>query len=383
MFEKVNPAHPDKIADRIAGALVDLAYKFERNPRIAVEVLIGHGTCHIIAETSVQLSIDDVTAAVHRIAGFLNVDYSEVPQDVHLSRNQSGAIRCGDNGIFKGVPVTAEQKELVGIATDIYNVYPFDGKYMIDNGRVIICQSNAEAEELRKKYATAEINPLGDWTGGTDVDTGATNRKLGSDMADSVTGGGLHGKDLSKADVSVNIYAWLKAQEIGKPVEFCCAIGDETVGGIPYEADYNPRKDLKPGDAEYEKLKRSIEQFGYVEPVIWNQTTGRVVGGHQRLKVLMDMGMTEVDCVVVAMDEDKEKALNIALNKISGDWDKDKLALLIADLQGADFDVSLTGFEPAEIDALFKDTLKDGVKDDDFDVGAELAQPTMTKPGDI
>ena len=148
-------------------------------------------------------------------------------------------------------------------------------------------------------------------------------------------------------------------------------------------ADYNPRKDLKPGDAEYEKLKRSIEQFGYVEPVIWNQTTGRVVGGHQRLKVLMDMGMTEVDCVVVAMDEEKEKALNIALNKISGDWDKDKLALLIADLQGTDFDVSLTGFEPAEIDALFKDTLKDVVKDDDFDVGAELAQPTITKPGDI
>jgi len=148
-------------------------------------------------------------------------------------------------------------------------------------------------------------------------------------------------------------------------------------------ADYNPRKDLKPGDAEYEKLKRSIEQFGYVEPVIWNKTTGRVVGGHQRLKVLMDMGMTEVDCVVVEMDEDKEKALNIALNKISGDWDKDKLALLIADLQGADFDVSLTGFEPAEIDDLFKDTIKDGVKDDDFDVGAELEKPTMTKPGDI
>lgn len=148
-------------------------------------------------------------------------------------------------------------------------------------------------------------------------------------------------------------------------------------------ADYNPRKDLKPGDAEYEKLKRSIEQFGYVEPVIWNKTTGRVVGGHQRLKVLMDMGMTEVDCVVVEMDADKEKALNIALNKISGDWDKDKLALLIADLQGADFDVSLTGFEPAEIDDLFKDTLKDGVKDDDYDVGAELEKPTFSKAGDI
>lgn len=148
-------------------------------------------------------------------------------------------------------------------------------------------------------------------------------------------------------------------------------------------ADYNPRKDLKPGDPEYEKLKRSIEQFGYVEPVIWNKTTGRVVGGHQRLKVLLDMGITEVECVVIEMDEEKEKALNIALNKISGDWDKDKLALLIADLQGADFDVSLTGFEPAELDALFKDSLKEGIRDDDFDVDAELQKPAVTKPGDI
>lgn len=148
-------------------------------------------------------------------------------------------------------------------------------------------------------------------------------------------------------------------------------------------ADYNPRKDLKPGDAEYEKLKRSIEQFGYVEPVIWNKTTGRVVGGHQRLKVLMDMCITEVECVVVEMDESQEKALNIALNKISGDWDKDKLALLIADLQGADFDVSLTGFEPAEIDDLFKDTLKDGIKDDEFDVDTELQKPTFSKAGDV
>ena len=148
-------------------------------------------------------------------------------------------------------------------------------------------------------------------------------------------------------------------------------------------ADYNPRKDLKPGDAEYEKLKRSIEQFGYVEPVIWNRLTGRVVGGHQRLKVLMDMGMSEVDCVVVELPEEKEKALNIALNKISGEWDKDKLALLITDLQGSDFDVSMTGFDPAEIDDLFKDSLKDGVQDDGFDVEAELKQPTITKPGDI
>ena len=148
-------------------------------------------------------------------------------------------------------------------------------------------------------------------------------------------------------------------------------------------ADYNPRKDLKPGDAEYEKLKRSIEQFGYVEPVIWNKVTGRVVGVHQRLKVLLDMGINEVDCVVVEMDEEKEKALNIALNKISGEWDKDKLALLIADLQGADFDVTLTGFDLKEIDDLFKDTLKEGVKEDDFDVDAELQKPVLTRPGDV
>ncbi|MCR0391518.1 site-specific DNA-methyltransferase [[Clostridium] innocuum] len=148
-------------------------------------------------------------------------------------------------------------------------------------------------------------------------------------------------------------------------------------------AEYNPRKDLKPGDAEYEKLKRSIQQFGYVEPVIWNRTTGRVVGGHQRLKVLIDMGISEVDCVIVEMDEEKEKALNIALNKISGDWDKDKLALLISDLQGADFDVSLTGFEPAEIDELFRDDVKDGIRDDDFDVDAELKKPPVAKQGDV
>ena len=95
-------------------------------------------------------------------------------------------------------------------------------------------KANAEAQHLREIYPDAEINPLGDWTGGTDVDTGATNRKLGSDMADSVTGGGLHGKDLSKADVSVNIYAFLKAQETGKPVTLCCAIGDDAVDGRPY-----------------------------------------------------------------------------------------------------------------------------------------------------
>ena len=235
MFEKVNPSHPDKLADRIAGALVDYAYTLEKNPRIAVEVLIGHGACNIIAETSVRIPPDFVEETVERIAGANIVsNYVEVPQDPHLAANQSASIRCGDNGIFKGMPVTDEQIQLTAIARAIYADYGCDGKYILNGKRLIICQSNAKASELRKRYPAAEINPLGDWTGGTDVDTGATNRKLGSDMADSVTGGGLHGKDLSKADVSVNVYAWLKAQETGKPVELCCAIGDDRIDGRPY-----------------------------------------------------------------------------------------------------------------------------------------------------
>ena len=234
MFEKVNPSHPDKVADRIAGAVVDIAYEAQIDPKVAVEVLIGHGVCHIIAETSADINRAKVISAVRRIAGDLKVDLVVVPQDEHLARNQADAIRCGDNGIFKGVPVTAEQQSLSDIAHAIYEVWPYDGKYIKDGEKLVICQSNAKTTHLREIYPTAEINPLGDWTGGTDVDTGATNRKLGSDMADSVTGGGLHGKDLSKADVSVNIYAWLKAQLTGKPVELCCAIGDETVDGIPY-----------------------------------------------------------------------------------------------------------------------------------------------------
>ena len=234
MFEKVNPCHPDKLADRIAGAIVDLAYKNETNPRIAVEVLIGHGKCYVIAETSTQLDVNEVNAIIERIAGNVEVDYVEVPQDIHLANNQKDKIRCGDNGIFKGVPLTAEQKKLSKIARDIFNKYPFDGKYILNGTRLIICQSNASTDDLKKEYPDAEINPLGDWTGGTDVDSGATNRKLGSDMADSVTGGGLHGKDLSKADVSINIYCFLKAQETGVPVELCCAIGDEIIDGRPY-----------------------------------------------------------------------------------------------------------------------------------------------------
>lgn len=253
MFEKVNPAHPDKIADRIAGAIVDLAYSKENNPKIAVEVLIGHGQCNIIVESSIKLSQKSIIEIVNRIAGKINVIYKEVPQDSNLAKNQSDEIRCGDNGIFCGMPVTLEQDKLSEIAHEIYQKYYSDGKYIIANGKLIICQSNAK-QELSEIYKNAIINPLGYWTGGINVDTGATNRKLGSDMGDAVTGGGLHGKDLSKADVSVNIYAHLKAKETGNPVKLYCAIGDKTIDGKQYSEIVNIAR-------EYIKSVGGFEKF--------------------------------------------------------------------------------------------------------------------------
>ena len=148
-------------------------------------------------------------------------------------------------------------------------------------------------------------------------------------------------------------------------------------------ADYNPRKDLQPGDKDYDKLKRSLTEFGYVEPVIWNKTTGNIVGGHQRLKVLADLGYKTVDCVVVELDETREKALNIALNKISGEWDEDQLALLIADLDASDFDAELTGFDDAEIAQLIGSLDEGEVADDDFDLTAALEAAAFVERGDI
>ena len=246
MIEKCNPKHPDKIADRIAGAIVDYAYSIEENPKVAVEVLIGHRSCYIIIESNIDFDKSEheekVCQIVERIGGVWNVRINYNKQDNYLANNQIGKIRCGDNGIFKGVPLTEEEKEIGKIARDIYSISQCDGKYILNNNTLIICQSNINSQVAHNVYhATFNswnkelfINPLGDWTGGTNVDSGATNRKLGSDMAQSVTGGGLHGKDLSKADVSVNIYAFLKAQETNKVVELCCAIGDEYIDGKPY-----------------------------------------------------------------------------------------------------------------------------------------------------
>ena len=116
MFEKVNPSHPDKLADRIAGAIVDLAYTKNENPKVAVEVLLGHGNCHIIIETSEEISKDEVKPILKRISGDLALDLQVVRQDVHLAENQAQGVRCGDNGIFKGVPITSEQEMLSNIA---------------------------------------------------------------------------------------------------------------------------------------------------------------------------------------------------------------------------------------------------------------------------
>ncbi|MGM1091332.1 hypothetical protein Javan117_0035 [Streptococcus phage Javan117] len=253
MFEKVNPKHPDKIADRIAGAMVDLAYKKSSNPKIAVEVLIGHGICHVISESSVDITSEELKEIVYRIAGEMNIDYVSVPQDTELSKNQHDSIKCGDNGIFKGVPVSREEFELSRLARVIYKEFDSDGKYIIDGNNLVVCQSNAESIAVDKKYKLT-FNPLGFWTGGTDVDTGATNRKLGSDMAQSVTGGGIHGKDLSKADVSINIYAFLEAQKTGKSKQIFCAIGDDTVDGKPYSEIVEIAKRFIDGLGGFEKL---------------------------------------------------------------------------------------------------------------------------------
>lgn len=148
-------------------------------------------------------------------------------------------------------------------------------------------------------------------------------------------------------------------------------------------AAYNPRKKLKAGDKEYEKIKNSIQEFGYVEPIICNYDM-TVIGGHQRLTVLKDLGYTEVQCVVVRIeDENKVKALNVALNKITGAWDEQLLADLLVDLKTQDFNTDFTGFEAPEIEQLFSKVHNKEIKEDDFDVDEELKKPTMSKQGDV
>lgn len=263
MIEIVNPSHPDKLCDRIAGSIVDGCYLKQENPKVAVEVLLGHGLCTIIVESSVSLTVDDVRPIVDRIAGKgIKLKLISVPQDVHLSENQEGEIRCGDNGIFKGEPMTSEELELSSIAHKIYEKYPTDGKYIFDekSGRLIVCQSCCDSNELKTwleyEYPDYKIivNPLGDWAGGPDVDSGLTGRKIGSDLGSAITGGSIQGKDCSKGDCSINIYAFLEAQRTGKSKKYFCAIGDTEVNGIPYSEIVKTAKEYIDTIGGFEKL---------------------------------------------------------------------------------------------------------------------------------
>ena len=263
MFEKVNKWHPDKVADRIAGAIVDYAYAVAENPHIAVEVLIGHGHGMAIIETDVdEKSLDHIAEHTESTFGAKLDQVIFVPQDKHLNDNQKGAIRCGDNGIFCGCPVTKPQKLLTNFAKRFNS----DGKYLItsDCSSITVCQSSATDEFIEKQIADIEtlagrriddtINPLGAWSGGLNVDTGATNRKLGSDMGDAVTGGGLHGKDLSKADVSVNIYLHIIAQLREHVVEAMCNIGDEYITVMDTETGISTT-------AQYAEVVRTAKEY--------------------------------------------------------------------------------------------------------------------------
>jgi len=250
MLEKVNKYHPDKVADRVAGAIVDYAYTLDDNPKIAVEVLIGHGRATVITETSVVLSEKRIAEIVTRITGIpeRGLDYIEAPQDTHLSKNQRAGFRCGDNGVFSA-KWNINYEKATNLAQSYGRKFPYDGKFLFDfeTGAATLCQSNATSEEVQAatellhKFNEVTINPLGDWTGGTDTDTGCTNRKLGSDQP-FCNPNGLHGKDLSKADVSVSIYINDLSRKLGGvSVKAYCSIGDEAVTIIA-------------GDSEAEKM---------------------------------------------------------------------------------------------------------------------------------
>lgn len=256
--EKVSPMHPDKIADRIAGALVDYCYTKQENPKCAFEVLIGHSSCFITGETSVSIPETLVEEIATRICGekLEKFEYIEVPQDVELSKNQEKEIRCGDNGVFAGFVMPEIHKEALRVCQTIYNEIPTDGKIVLndDTKELTICWSNATDKQINDLVQGAtKINPIGYWTGGINVDTGITGRKLASDFYGieyPLGGGTIHGKDLSKADCSVNVYCFIKAQETKEEQKAICSIGDTTVNingeQIPFEKIvYHAREYIK------------------------------------------------------------------------------------------------------------------------------------------
>lgn len=257
-------AHPDKIADRIAGALVDYCYKQEQNPKCAFEVLIGHNACFITGETSVHIPAGYVKDTATRICGeeLETFKYIEVAQDKYLAQNQSGELRCGDNGVFAGFPMPTVHDRASFICRELYKLYPYDGKIVLneDTKELTICWSNTKNADIQKLITNAtSINPIGEWTGGINVDTGITGRKLASDfygIEKPLGGGTMHGKDLSKADCSINIYCFLKAQETGEDVKAICSIGDK---------DVNVNGELIPFAEIVESARQYINKLGGFE----------------------------------------------------------------------------------------------------------------------
>lgn len=236
--EKVSMAHPDKIADRIAGALVDYCYSVEDSPKCAFEVLIGHGCCFVTGETSVHIPADYVKNMATRICGetLEKFEYIEVPQDNCLAMNQRHEeARCGDNGVFAGFPMPGLHANALKVCKALYEEHPYDGKIVMnaDTHECTICWSNTTNTEVKDIIPEAtSINPIGVWTGGINVDTGITGRKLASDFYGieyPLGGGTMHGKDLSKADCSVNIYCYLLAQATQTEQKAICSIGDKYV----------------------------------------------------------------------------------------------------------------------------------------------------------
>lgn len=297
-FEKVNPSHPDKIADRIGGAIVDLAYQKKGDKAIAaVEVLIGHDQCNIIIEGNCHFTKDEILPIVERISKekIKKLNLKVVKQDKSLAKNQSRSIKCGDNGIFKGVnPNNIEQgfTDLMGM---LYNKFPTDGKGLIHyvepdevtklpRVEITICQSQAEESDIMNvinewksnqklididdKAFKVIINPLGKWNGGINTDCGLTGRKLGSDLGRAITGGSIQAKDYSKADVTLNIFAFNYAKRSNKDVELYCSIGDKKVlidcETYSYQYLVDETKKYINGLGGFEKLA----EWGLIRPIL-------------------------------------------------------------------------------------------------------------------
>lgn len=272
--EIVSPSHPDKIADRIAGALVDYCYTQNDRPRCAFEVLIGHGECRIIGETSVEIPMKFVKDKVREISGDDNlfVSYTQVPQDPKLARGQADKIVAGDNGIFLGHYIgessNSNHRNMKMLARKIYEEYPYDGKIVSDGKNLTVCWSRTAKESIKQLLKilpyNLTVNPLGGWTGGVATDTGLTGRKLANDfygIEAPLGGGNMHGKDLSKADVAVNIVCFLLAQEQRQDVTAMTSIGDDEVEFIGVK-DYMVKV---PYEAVVDKAHGYINSFGGFE----------------------------------------------------------------------------------------------------------------------